>query len=692
MAPQPWNLGPPKIDFSPLGNLGQSFQKGYDSSRKRVQEDADRELFAAAAQGGDLNKVGMAFLGRGLVQEGAALLSLGQKQAEKAAEAKWMEQNAGLFGGAATGGAPAKPAATLGTPNDVENTFVSTVKQAGLTNPVGLGAVAAYGKAESGFSPQNVNRTWSDPSESGQAGTSGGIMSWRAERLQGLQNFARERGENAPSVETQALYLAKEDPTLIPKLNAAKTPQEANQIMANAWRFAGYNRPGGENARREALTVQYAQRFAGQGGQPAAQAAQASGQAVQPIAGDDPIKLRQEAEAYAQTNPEAARQMLARADAAERARGVQTAQAGDPRADQTPGTGAPTQFVIPGTGQTVSAGIAADPQVQNLTRALDGAPERFKAGIQKRLEQRVEDLKFQRGEDSRQADVELKRLQAEAERRKLAGDVPAPAGYRYKAGTKELEAIPGGPAFEKTPAAEVESRKAAAARAGVTPTDPRYQSYVLTGKTPREDAQPLSATDKKAILEADEGVLAGETAIRALNEAKGLSKQAMSGPTAGARAAIGNNLPDWAVPDFIASPGSAEATTNLENTVTAQALAQMKSIFGAAPTEGERKILLDIQGSINQPDNVRQKIYDRAIKAAEARLSFNKQRASELRGGDYYKAPGARQGGAEQPRAAQQEAAPAQPQGVPQGARQAPDGNFYVPDPSRPGKFLMVQP
>ena len=35
-------------------------------------------------------------------------------------------------------------------------------------------------------------------------------------------------------------------------------------------------------------------------------------------------------------------------------------------------------------------------------------------------------------------------------------------------------------------------------------------------------------------------------------------------------------------------------------------------------------------------------------------------------------------------------------QGAPQapmpGARQAPDGKFYVPDPNRPGKYLMVQP
>lgn len=39
-------------------------------------------------------------------------------------------------------------------------------------------------------------------------------------------------------------------------------------------------------------------------------------------------------------------------------------------------------------------------------------------------------------------------------------------------------------------------------------------------------------------------------------------------------------------------------------------------------------------------------------------------------------------------------AAQAQPQAAPpmQGAKQAPDGNWYVPDPNRPGKYLMVKP
>lgn len=672
--------------------------------RKQQEADTKRQLLGSLGQdinSGNFQGAAAKAFSLGDIGSGAAILGLGQKAKEQQREADWLKSNSGLLGGVApTSGA--SPTAALGSPNDIENTFVGTVKQAGLTNPIGLGAVAAYGKAESGFDPKNVNRVWNDPSESGQPGQAGGIMSWRGPRLEALNAFARERGEQAPSPETQALFLAKEDPNLIPRLNAAQTPQEANRIMADAWRFAGYNRPGGENARREALTTQYAQRFAGQGGQPqqaAAPAPQGGGGQTQtaqaPVGSGGVYAGVDEATLNGYINsPQVPANLksLMQQELARRQGGgapVQVAQApaqpGDPRADELPVGGSPAQFTIPGTTPQQTQSIMQDRVVQNLLRAYDSAPEKFKSSVKQRLDLRIEELKNARGEEGRQADIELKRLQAEAERRKLDGDVPAPAGYRYKKGTKELEAIPGGPAFEKTPAAEVESRKAAAARAGVTPTDPRYQSYVLTGKTPREDAQPLSATDKKAILEADEGVLAGETAIRALNEAKALSKQAMSGPTAGARAMLGNNLPDMLVPDFIASPGAAEATTNLENTVTAQALAQMKSIFGAAPTEGERKILLDIQGSIGQPDNVRQKIYDRAIKAAEARLAFNKQRAAELRGGDYYKAPGARQG--EQPQRQPQQQPPAM-----QGARVAPDGNTYIPDPNRPGKYLMVQP
>jgi hypothetical protein len=198
-------------------------------------------------------------------------------------------------------------------------------------------------------------------------------------------------------------------------------------------------------------------------------------------------------------------------------------------------------------------------------------------------------------------------------------------------------------------AAETRARETDAARIGLKPGDPRYQTFVLTGKMPREDAQPLSATDKKAILEADESVLAGETAIKALETARQLSPRAMSGFGSSFRAAIGNRLPDMLVPDMIAGKQASQDTAVYENLVMGQALSQLKSIFGAAPTEGEREMLMKLQASVNEPDNVRQQILGNAIELANKRLAFQRQRATELRGGDFYKPEAQRGQGQAQP-------------------------------------------
>lgn len=184
--------------------------------------------------------------------------------------------------------------------------------------------------------------------------------------------------------------------------------------------------------------------------------------------------------------------------------------------------------------------------------------------------------------------------------------------------------------------AQIGAREKAAEGLGLVKGTPAWQSFVGTGKIGRD--QDLSATDKKAIQEADELVLSAQTAIGALNEAKALSKQAYEGPTAGTRSAV-TSL--W-------GSDSGVATEDLHNVVVTNALGQLKAIFGGNPTEGERKILLEIQGSVNKPDVVRQKIFDRGIALAQKRLDFNQRRAEDLRGGTYYKQDGAtgRQDGA----------------------------------------------
>ena len=184
---------------------------------------------------------------------------------------------------------------------------------------------------------------------------------------------------------------------------------------------------------------------------------------------------------------------------------------------------------------------------------------------------------------------------------------------------------------------EFSNRIAAAKALGIAETDPAFRSYVLTGKMPREDQQALTSVDKKAILEADDMVSNNQAAVDALTNAEKLSPSANSGMFASQRAWLGNNLPDYAVPDFVSSPKSSQDTANFDNQVIGNAVTQLKAIFGAAPTEGERQILLDLQGSSSQPVGVRKEILGRAKEMAQRRLDFNQKRADDLRGNNYYR-------------------------------------------------------
>ena len=121
----------------------------------------------------------------------------------------------------------------------------------GVTNPYGLAAIAATGKAESGFDGANLNRDWSDPSEKGAPGRSGGAFSWRNERLANLRSFASRAGERGNgSAKTQAQFFLQENPGLSDRLNNAKSVEEAMDIMNANIQFAGWNRPSDERAKR----------------------------------------------------------------------------------------------------------------------------------------------------------------------------------------------------------------------------------------------------------------------------------------------------------------------------------------------------------------------------------------------------------------------------------------------------------
>lgn len=157
---------------------------------------------------------------------------------------------------------------------------------------------------------------------------------------------------------------------------------------------------------------------------------------------------------------------------------------------------------------------------------------------------------------------------------------------------------------------------------GIDPASAAGQKFILTGQLPAS----LSPTDKKAILEADQMVMASQQGLGMLNQAKTLNPKAAGGFGMGTLA------------DIFAQIGDETAlnTRDLENVLQSNVLPQLKVIFGGAPTEGERQILLDLQGSAKKTVEERKRIIDRSIAAANARIKFYQDQANDLRGGTYY--------------------------------------------------------
>jgi hypothetical protein len=183
-------------------------------------------------------------------------------------------------------------------------------------------------------------------------------------------------------------------------------------------------------------------------------------------------------------------------------------------------------------------------------------------------------------------------------------------------------------------------------------------SEVVYQAKPKQDS-----ITKKEIIEADQGVQAGNSALSQLSRALELSADAYSGFGADTRAGIVDAVVPWATPQ-------ASATVQMKQVVASQALESLKATFGGAPTEGERKILIEIQGSANQSKATREDIFRRAQQLIKSRIDYNKAAATGLRSGNYFQPEGAPQAFPSSPGA--------QPQ---QGAQSAPvqlNGKTYV--------------
>lgn len=306
------------VDFSPVGHWTQGLARVADAAAGAFRR---YDLSKGEKQIEDVNK--------GLI---ANLLAGGSGASSSPSASIPMS---GAAGEVAATSPSAQPIDLSG--NEVYNQFIGAAREGGLTNPYGLAALAATGKAESGFDPGNVNRTWSDPSQSGQPGTAGGILSWRGPRYQALA----ATGDLSPA--GQARFFLQEDPGLVQALNNAKSVEEAQSLINNAWKFAGYDRADGETARRLGLARSFLPTFQG-GGDVAAATPEAAIEAIAPLqpvargplpessyAGQErmpPQSLSEEVAAYQQT-PEYAAAFPGRQQSSQASAPVQVAGGGD---------------------------------------------------------------------------------------------------------------------------------------------------------------------------------------------------------------------------------------------------------------------------------------------------------------------------------------------------------------------------
>lgn len=151
----------------------------------------------------------------------------------------------------------------------------------------------------------------------------------------------------------------------------------------------------------------------------------------------------------------------------------------------------------------------------------------------------------------------------------------------------------------------------------------------------------LSEGERDQIIKDEDTRAAGESALSAIREARKLNDKAFSGAGAGTRAWVARNSPvDLGIVSSGLSRDGGKATTQLDNLLTEQALGSMKAIFGGNPTEGERKVLLDLQASSSKSPEERKEILDRAEKMMARRIQLSGERANSIRGGSYFKPGG----------------------------------------------------
>jgi len=170
----------------------------------------------------------------------------------------------------------------------------------------------------------------------------------------------------------------------------------------------------------------------------------------------------------------------------------------------------------------------------------------------------------------------------------------------------------------------------AAPQAGPAPLPPLPPgiSYTEKKEARKNQLKERTSIDNAELKKADDNIQSGRVTLQTIGEMLELNKTAKHGPGALLRGHIGS----------LTGIGGAKAgadTVILQNKITGGALEQLRATFGGNPTEGERAILLQVQGSVGQAADVRDRIFKDAAELVRRRIKFNQKYANAQRSGQY---------------------------------------------------------
>jgi hypothetical protein len=138
----------------------------------------------------------------------------------------------------------------------------------------------------------------------------------------------------------------------------------------------------------------------------------------------------------------------------------------------------------------------------------------------------------------------------------------------------------------------------------------------------------MGASETRLLSETEDNLFAKKESKMLLTEALRLNPYTYD-------SSIADTLARFTAEGFAPESEKVVNTRDLENILTQQLLSSLRSTFGAAPTEGERKVLEELQGIESKSKKERERILARAMSMADARIKKDEDRIGAIRSGAY---------------------------------------------------------